>query len=437
MNPYLPHKNKEIWKEQKKKFKEKINNINDIINIFYNGKCYFFKKIVKDDNNLAEEFIKIFNYLQELALNLEQILDPEIPLLKKGKKGKVELTRKQAALIFLLSFLNMIDLSQEKYRDSNSFSVFYLLNLNYNSAFQFGKCFLNYLIIIGKWLSENNKILDEKILYLRDTKEFDENIFKKETKLCQISIFEKGSLFDGKATYGVDFANMYIGGGALSGGCVQEEILFAIEPEATVSMFFMEVMEDNDAIRIDNTIQYSNYSGYGYGVKYENSAININDLSKIKRSKIIAIDASVQNTIKYGIFNKDDIIRDINKAYIGFNLVNIDNKDNAANAEEIEKKSIATGNWGCGAFGGDHELKFLQQWVAASFAGIERLDYYIYESKKMSNVLKRYNEIREKYINANALYNDLVNKYLVEEEVLEILLQKENNKEKGFFTFFK
>ena len=55
----------------------------------------------------------------------------------------------------------------------------------------------------------------------------------------------------------------------------------------------------------------------------------------------------------------------------------------------------------------------------------------------MSNVLKRYNEIREKYINANALYNDLVNKYLVEEEVLEILLQKENNKEKGFFTFFK
>ena len=28
--------------------------------------------------------------------------------------------------------------------------------------------------------------------------------------------------------------------------------------------------------------------------------------------------------------------------------------------------SIATGNWGCGAFGNDHILKFCQQWMAAS-----------------------------------------------------------------------
>ena len=27
---------------------------------------------------------------------------------------------------------------------------------------------------------------------------------------------------------------------------------------------------------------------------------------------------------------------------------------------------IATGNWGCGAFGGDVELKSLLQWIAAS-----------------------------------------------------------------------
>lgn len=27
---------------------------------------------------------------------------------------------------------------------------------------------------------------------------------------------------------------------------------------------------------------------------------------------------------------------------------------------------IATGNWGCGAFGGDVELKTLLQWIAAS-----------------------------------------------------------------------
>jgi poly(ADP-ribose) glycohydrolase len=29
---------------------------------------------------------------------------------------------------------------------------------------------------------------------------------------------------------------------------------------------------------------------------------------------------------------------------------------------------IATGNWGCGAFRGDRQLKFIIQWIAASLA---------------------------------------------------------------------
>ena len=67
---------------------------------------------------------------------------------------------------------------------------------------------------------------------------------------------------DGDASYCLDFANKLIGGSTLNGGCVQEEILFAIEPEAIVSMLFMEEMDENDAIGIFNTIQYSNYSGF-------------------------------------------------------------------------------------------------------------------------------------------------------------------------------
>eukprot|EP00658_Telonema_sp_P-2_P039605 TRINITY_DN28307_c0_g1_i3.p1 TRINITY_DN28307_c0_g1~~TRINITY_DN28307_c0_g1_i3.p1 ORF type:complete len:285 (-),score=73.96 TRINITY_DN28307_c0_g1_i3:53-907(-) len=31
--------------------------------------------------------------------------------------------------------------------------------------------------------------------------------------------------------------------------------------------------------------------------------------------------------------------------------------------------AIATGHWGCGAFGGDRELKFITQWIAASLVG--------------------------------------------------------------------
>jgi hypothetical protein len=32
---------------------------------------------------------------------------------------------------------------------------------------------------------------------------------------------------------------------------------------------------------------------------------------------------------------------------------------------------ISTGNWGCGAFGGDPALKFVQQVVAAALAGVD------------------------------------------------------------------
>jgi poly(ADP-ribose) glycohydrolase len=46
-------------------------------------------------------------------------------------------------------------------------------------------------------------------------------------------------------------------------------------------------------------------------------------------------------------FSPKNFSRDLNKAYVGF--VN------------TEKKTLATGNWGCGAFGGDLHLKAFQQ----------------------------------------------------------------------------
>jgi poly(ADP-ribose) glycohydrolase len=265
--------------------------------------------------------------------------------------------------------------------------------------FQFGRCFLNYLTIIGKWLGENNPILEETIAYVRHNIKSRDYVDK---ELCEIKLFEKGSLFDGQVKYCVDFANQYIGGGALCGGCVQEEILFAVEPEATVAMLFMEVMDKNDAIGIFNTIQYSNYTGYGYSFEFKESAIP-EDIAKIKKHKIIAIDAipcysnysnNFQNYLKQ---QKEDIKRDIHKAFVGFNIINLDTEP------EIEK-TIATGNWGCGAFGGNHILKFFQQWVAATYAGIQRLDYYTFGVKEMEAVNQNLEKMKNYFKTAKDLY---------------------------------
>jgi poly(ADP-ribose) glycohydrolase len=46
--------------------------------------------------------------------------------------------------------------------------------------------------------------------------------------------------------------------------------------------------------------------------------------------------------------------RELNKALIAFSYPN--------------KKVLSTGKWGCGAFGGDPQLKFMIQWMAATVA---------------------------------------------------------------------
>ena len=428
----LPHKDKNSWEKKKELFKN-INpkDISELNNIFFKGKAKFFNKINQDYSKEGEEFMKIFNKLKDLILNIENILPKEIPILEKETTDEVAYTRKQIALIFLLSYFNLINLIEDNEHEMPNFNFNIILSSISDVEFEFGRCFLNYLTIIGNFLLENNKILEEKVYFIRQTKIFNNDFYEKECKLCKINFFEEGSLFDGKATYCVDFANMYIGGGTLEGGCVQEEILFAIEPEATVAMLFMEVMKNNDAIRIDNTIQYSLYSGYARNFKYLNPAFDTKEMSKIKKTKFIAIDASIAFlSDNY----TDPIKRDIHKAYVGFDLVNYKYKNKIEKKDEQKNKAsntISTGNWGCGAFRGDRELKFLQQWVAASFAGIERLDYYTF--KKMKNVVESFEKLKKKYVNANELYIDLNDEDLNEENILESILNKkdDNNNKKN------
>ena len=55
------------------------------------------------------------------------------------------------------------------------------------------------------------------------------------------------------------------------------------------------------------------------------------------------------------------VLRELNKAKCGFQRT----------PSQLKNCPIATGNWGCGVFGGDSVLKFLLQWVAASDCGRE------------------------------------------------------------------
>lgn len=49
-------------------------------------------------------------------------------------------------------------------------------------------------------------------------------------------------------------------------------------------------------------------------------------------------------------------------------------------------RPLATGNWGCGVFGGDPQLKAVLQWVAASAAGCPAMVYHTFGDKRVEQV---------------------------------------------------
>lgn len=185
-------------------------------------------------------------------------------------------------------------------------------------------------------------------------------------QLKEVNIKPKGVIEDGVSTVMVDFANMYIGGGCMGSGCVQEEILFLIYPELLFSIMIFPPMRDNEAIVISGAKRYTNYEGYGwslkYGGKYERPQ---EEDDKDSTAVFAAIDALYLPSIQLQIdqFRPKLLIRELCKAVVGF-------QDNHYDQSTHDSKmAVSTGKWGCGAFNGNPELKFLTQWIAASYAG--------------------------------------------------------------------
>ena len=152
----------------------------------------------------------------------------------------------------------------------------------------------------------------------------------------------------------VDFASKYLGGGVLGSGGRQEEIMFVNHPELIVARFVCECMGDEEAIYIEGANKYSINSGYTDTFQYEGGSMDQPMIA------VIAIDALHFGKDRDIIsqFSKSNIERELNKALAGF-----------GNAESTPQKyiPICTGRWGCGIFKGNPQLKFIIQWLAASY----------------------------------------------------------------------
>ena len=110
----------------------------------------------------------------------------------------------------------------------------------------------------------------------------------------------------------------------LSGGCVQEEIRFAICPELVIGALLCPVMGKREAIQIVGAEQYSRYSGYMFKLRYDGDFVDKSERAPdgTPLNGIAAIDALDGRYIRpFSLavqLQTDNMLRELNKAAAGF-----------------------------------------------------------------------------------------------------------------------
>ena len=224
--------------------------------------------------------------------------------------------------------------------------------------------------------------------------------------MSKLHITSEGSIeTEGQGMLQVDFANKFVGGGVLTRGMVQEEIRFSVCPELLASLLFTEALDDNEVLLMLGAEQFSQYKGYSSTFTYDGPLKDMTDLDEqgIRKTAIVAMDAlKFSNVGQYGQlqFDKVKINRELNKAFIGFS-------NHGAISSELQ--AVATGNWGCGAFGGDVRLKFLIQLMAAS-ENMRDMAYFTFGDKTLvSEAGKIHRLLVKKGVTVGQLYKIILN----------------------------
>uniref|UniRef100_A0A6B2LDF5 PARG catalytic Macro domain-containing protein n=1 Tax=Arcella intermedia TaxID=1963864 RepID=A0A6B2LDF5_9EUKA len=183
------------------------------------------------------------------------------------------------------------------------------------------------------------------------------------------------------AEFHAAFVNKYIGGGVLFGGCAQEEMLFAFRTECLVSMLLCPIIEQAEAIIISGVERFSAHRGYAQTFEYVGPYADDTSIFQPTMSKainIVAVDALVAS-VNHIQYSKENIQRELNKLYCG--LYNWRKFSNA------QRQTYATGHWGCGIFGGNKQLKAIEQIIVVSQVGGLDINYYTWGRPNFASAL--------------------------------------------------
>jgi poly(ADP-ribose) glycohydrolase len=297
-----------------------------------------------------------------------------VPFLSSGIAGSISLTASQVFHLISMSFL-CIPLIDEKGANSMRYGTCCLMYVNRPKQVAKLTCLMNYFnIYIACQLGQcephlTRQITSRNIEFVRivcdETHGAEWWCDQTSVSLSPMTILPMGEAIESvpNAVH-ADFANKHIGGGVLRRGAVQEEIRMIISPESLVAVFLSDPMQPNEAVLIRNTIRFNAYAGYSQSFRCSGISEEIiesmqNGQECIPLEEIICMDAIPFGADNSRQFSLPCILRELEKCRI------------ALSSDQISAPKFATGNWGCGVFGGDPQLKAVIQWLAASVAGKE------------------------------------------------------------------
>ncbi|GAB5578574.1 poly(ADP-ribose) glycohydrolase isoform X1 [Prionailurus iriomotensis] len=354
----------------------------------------------------------------KIALCLPNICTQPIPLLKQKMNHSITMSQEQIASLLANAFFCTFPRRNAKMK--SEYSSYPDINFN-RFSFLIQKRKWTNLVCCLKDVHQGNQrnlrhssaILEESqrkkptglVTFTRQSLEDFPEWERCDKLLTRLHVTYEGTIEgNGQGMLQVDFANRFVGGGVTGAGLVQEEIRFLINPELIVSRLFTEVLDHNECLIITGTEQYSEYTGYAETYRWARSHEDGSERDAWQRrgTEIVAIDA-LHFRRYLDQFVPEKIRRELNKAYCGFLRPGVSSENLSA---------VATGNWGCGAFGGDARLKeALIQIMAAAVAERDVVYFTFGDSELMRDIYNMHTFLTERKLTVGEVYKLLLRYY--------------------------
>uniref|UniRef100_A0A1A7XBI0 poly(ADP-ribose) glycohydrolase n=2 Tax=Iconisemion striatum TaxID=60296 RepID=A0A1A7XBI0_9TELE len=348
---------------------------------------------VLDPDAVEHLFDSLLPDMMQLALSVSELCTKPIPLLKRGASHSVTMSQEQVACLLANAFF--CTFPQRDFREYCNYPDFNFFRLFKGSSSKKMEK-LKTLMCYFKTVTQQRPT--GLVTFSRRKLEKPPNWKSSKTLLTKLHITCEGTIEDdGYGMLQVDFANKFVGGGVIGAGLVQEEIRFLINPELIVSRLFTEALDDNECLVVTGTQQFSKYTGYSETYKWSGSYQDTTprDAWQRKCTEIVAIDAlKFKHFLEQ--FHLSKINRELNKAFCGFSHPEEKSPNLAA---------VATGNWGCGVFGGDTRLKALIQMLAAAEAGRDVAYFTFGDSQLMTDVHNMHSFLTQRNISVGEVYH--------------------------------